>query len=97
LGSVRYWFTDTCCQGSRDVTQNILVAVMPGLTRAPYLDLWHAIHRLTDATNGPQHPLHEAFCGRIGEAFYTDYAPDVARVTARLAALNQPVSKVKSE
>ena len=60
VNAVKAAFSDTCCQGLQDVTDHWITYIWPECKRAPYRDLFHAIKRVSDATQ-PHHELGEPF------------------------------------
>jgi len=43
LHQLKYWWSDRCCDGAKDVTKHVLTTIFPSITRPPYRDLFHAI------------------------------------------------------
>ncbi len=66
--AVKAAYSDTCCQGLKDPTTHWITQVFPNVPRAPYRDNFHAMKKVTDATQ-PHHELKLPFTQYMKGAF----------------------------
>lgn len=62
LHLLKAWWSDRCCEGAQDVKQHLLCQIFPGVERAPYRDLFHAIDGITKTANPL--PIQKADLGK---------------------------------
>ena len=60
LEAVTVAYSDTCCQMLKDPTTHWITKIFPNVMRAPYRDIFHAMKKVTDATQ-PHHELGPMF------------------------------------
>ena len=68
MEAVKAAYSDTCCQGLKDPTTHWITQVFPNVPRAPYRDNFHAMKKVTDATQ-PHHELQVPFTQYMKGAF----------------------------
>lgn len=66
LFHLKYWWSDRCCDGAKDVTKHVLCTIFPSISRAPYRDCFHAIN----AVNKTAHEGMPDEKAKLGNALF---------------------------